>query len=354
MAIAFVSAALTVVLPWHAVAVGAGVFAVGAGAIAPLSRFKSKPHPQESEQEEPAASPSQEAEPQPVQESEPSSITPGVSRRLYRKQELARVVASLKANSSILIAGGQGSGKSVLGTAVVSQLEEEGFTVVSLEPATPKQMLVEMAMQLGVAIVEESLETNRSRSLTAEQLKPAIAIELRKQTAFVVLDDAHLCELKFRNWLRTLERQSIPLLLLATDPPKTDIFISIPRIELGPLPEYAIREVMEQAALERGLNLKISDLARLQQRAGGNPALAIRAINEEYLGLEPEAGDHRRYIDGTPLLLLLGIGFIVLRFIGLGTSNQTLYIFGGIAAAVFMGVSRLLYALPPDSRRIQS
>jgi len=110
---------------------------------------------------------------------------------------------------------------------------------------------------------------------------------------------------------------------------------------------------MEQAALERGINLKPSDLAKLQERAGGNPMLAIRAIDEEYLGLEVEAGDHRRYFDITPLILLAGIGFIIMRFIGLGTGDQALYIFGGIAAAVFLGLSRLLYNLPGEDRRIR-
>ncbi|TBR56851.1 9-O-acetyl-N-acetylneuraminate esterase, partial [Westiellopsis prolifica IICB1] len=140
---------------------------------------------------------------------------------------------------------------------------------------------------------------------------------------------------------------------LATDPPRTDIFINIPRIELKPLPEHAIREIMIQAAIERGIELKPSDLAKLQERAGGNPMLAMRAVDEEYLGLEMEGADHRRYFDITPLILLVGVIFVVMRFIGLGTSDQALYIFGGIAAAIFLGLSRLLYNLPRESQRIR-
>ena len=120
------------------------------------------------------------------------------------------------------------------------------------------------------------------------------------------------------------------------------------------MPEYAIRELMEQASLDRGINLKQSDLAKLQERAGGNPMLAIRAIDEEYLGLDVEAGDHRRYFDITPLILLAGVGFVVMRFIGLGTNDRALYIFSGIAAAVFLGLSRLLYNLPSEDKRIRS
>lgn len=289
--------------------------------------------------------PAPQPPPEPIQE--PAVIVP-TDKRLYRQAELNRIKASLLANGSILIVGEEGSGKSVLANAVVESLQDDGFTISFVEPATPKQMLKKIAEQLGVET--QNLE---GKALTADQLKRAIATYLTENTAFLVVDDTHLCDSKFRLWLKQLRRENVPMLLLATDPPRSDVFISIPRIELSPLPEYAIREVMEQAALERGINLKPAELSRLQERAGGNPMLAQRAIEEEYLGLEVEGADHRRYFDITPLILLTGIGFVIIRFIGLGTSNQALYIFGGIAAAVFIGISRLLYSLPREDRRIR-
>ncbi|NJL81471.1 MAG: ATP-binding protein [Richelia sp. SM2_1_7] len=258
------------------------------------------------------------------------------------------MIASLLASGSLLIAGEEGCGKSVLASVVVEKLQEDGFVVAHIEPTTPKQMLLEIAYQLGVET--QSLE---GKALSADQLRRAIANYLESNTAFLVIDDVQFCEAKFRMWLKQLRKLRIPMLLLATNPPRTDIFINIPRIELQPLPEYAIRELMEQAALERGINLKPSELSKLQERAGGNPMLAIRAVEEEYLGLEVEGADHDRYFDITPLILLVGIVFVVMRFIGLGTNNQAMYIFGGIAAAVFLGLARLLYALPRENRRIR-
>lgn len=281
--------------------------------------------------------------------SEPEVVTETArNKRLYRLPELNRVKASLLANSSILITGESGCGKSVLARAVVEGLEESGFKVAFVEPASTKQMLLEIASQLEV-----NTQTLEGKALNIDQLKRAIATPLEAKKAFLVIDDAHGCDLKFRVWLKQLQRSGANLFLLATDPPRSDIFISIPRIELKALPEYAIREIMENAALDRGINLTNAELSKLQERAGGNPALAERAINEEYLGIEVEAGDHNRYFDITPLILLVGIVFVVMRFIGLGTSNQALYIFGGIAAAVFIGISRLLYSLPPESKRIR-
>ncbi len=264
-------------------------------------------------------------EPQPIVSSE---------FRLYRITEVNRTKAALLANGSILIVGEEGSGKSVLCNAVVESLLAESFTVASIEPATPKQMLLEIASQLGVD--NQSLE---GKVLSADQLKRAIATHFDQNTAFLVIDDAQLLDTKFRQWLKILKRSKVPMLICATDPPRSDIFTSIPRIELAQLPEYAIREIMEQSALERGINLKNSDLAKLQERAGGNPALAQRAIEEEYLGLEVEGADHRRYADATPLILLAGVGFVVTRFFARGTNNQALYIFSGIAAVNHLLIS---------------
>ena len=329
-------------MEWAAVVLGVVALAAalpsGIASLGRLPSFSSKNQSQSPNSQLPTPN-TPDTEPQPIVTSE---------FRLYRTAEINRTKAALLANGSILIAGEEGSGKSVLCNAVVERLLEDDFKLASIEPATPKQMLLEIASQLGID--NQSLE---GKALSADQLKRAIANYFDNEIAFLVIDDAQMLDTKFRQWLKTLKRSKVPMLILATDPPRSDIFTSIPRIELSPLPEYAIREIMEQAALERGVNLKNSDLAKLQERAGGNPALAQRAIEEEYLGLEIEGADHRRYFDATPLILLAGVGFVVMRFFARGTNNQALYIFSGIAAAVFLGVSRVLYYLPPDDKRIR-
>ena len=267
---------------------------------------------------------------------------------IYRQAELNRITAALLANGAILIVGEEGSGKSVLANAVVEKLNDDGFLVAFIEPATPKQMLLEIAQEFNIA--SEDLE---GKSLSVDKLKRAIAQFLEENTAFLILDDAQSCDMKFRIWLKQLRRQGVPMLVLATDPPRTDIFIKIPRIELKPLPEKAIRQIMINAAVERKIALRPTDLSRLQERAGGNPMFAIRAIEEEYLGLDVEGSDHRRYFDITPLILIVGVIFVIIRFVGLGTGDQTLYIFGGIAAAIFLGLSRLLSTLPQEEKRIR-
>jgi ABC-type dipeptide/oligopeptide/nickel transport system ATPase subunit len=270
------------------------------------------------------------------------------NKKIYRHLELRRIVATLLADSSILVAGEQGIGKSTLATAAVKMLQAKGFKVAFIKPATSKEMLLEIAKQLSV-----ETQNIEGKSLNTERLKTAIADSLMKKTAFLVIDNAERCALTFRTWLNELHKEKKPILLFATDPPRTDIFISIPRIELEPLPDYAIRELMEQSALRRGINLTTSDLAKLQERVGGNPMFAARVIEEEYLGIEIEAGDHRRYFDMTPVIMLVGVVFVVMRFMALGANNPAMYIFTGSCGALFMGLSYAMRALPKEGRRIR-
>ncbi len=82
--------------------------------------------------------PAPQPQSEPIQE--PVATMP-TDKRLYRQAELNRVKASLVANGAILIVGEEGSGKSVLGAAVVESLEEDGFAIAFVEPATPKPKL---------------------------------------------------------------------------------------------------------------------------------------------------------------------------------------------------------------------
>jgi len=316
-----VAAIATVILPISSIATGVGVLLVGQ-ASAFLDHWRS-------------ALPTQL----------PSRST---TKRSYRVAEQERIVAALKANEPILVVGAEGSGKSFLAEAVSSQLRAERYTVVALEPATQKQMLIAIALALNVPT--QNLD---GKAILIENLKQAISEHLHEHTAFLIVDNAHKCSVKFRDWLKALKKQGVPLLLTATNPPKSDIFINLPRLELAPLPEHAIRELMKQEALSRGMKLKPYELVRLQEQTGGNPMLAKRVVQEERLELAPEAGDRHRYVDVTPLVLLVGMAFIVVRFPAIGINNPAIYILTVVLGIMLMGLNRIPYKLPKESQRSQ-
>jgi hypothetical protein len=209
-------------------------------------------------------------------------------------------------------------------------------------------MLISICEQLEIDTID--LE---GKALTVEKLRWAVSDYLREHPAtFLIFDDAHQLDPKFRSWLKGLQRQGVSLLLAATKPPRTDVFLNTPPLILRPLPDYIIRDLMTTAAQARGLDLTPNQIADLQQRAGGNPALAVRSIDEEYLGLEVEAGDRGDYFDVTPLLILVGTGFIMLRFFAIGTDSKLLYVIAGMAGALLVGLTYMLRVLPKDSRRV--
>lgn len=270
-----------------------------------------------------------------------------VSLKLYRSKEKRRVVAALTANSSLLVVGEAGSGKSVLGEAVTEELEQLGYTVAIAYPMTVKQTLLSIAEQIGVET--ESLE---GKALTVQGLQEAIAEFLGDNTAFLIFDNAHRLQVSLRCWLEELHSQGQPLLLIATFPPARDIFLKLPRIELQPLSDRAIREIMQESAAELGLSLKPGQLANLQQRVGGNPMLARRVVREEYLGLEDTAPDHQQWIDITPLIIATLMCLVLVRFLGLGFNSTTLYLLGGILTVIAGVVRILLYSLPRSKGKL--
>jgi len=242
-----VTALATVILPLSPIVTGAGVFLIGQ-AIAALSRRRQGTISPSTDQ--PACEVIQTQENIRVEPSTPDTtqIRSMTLERLYRVPDFQRIVAALKANGPILVVGMEGSGKTFLAEAVAKELRTELYTVVMIEPATPKQMLTMIAFELGVPT--QNLD---GKIILLDHLKKAISEYLQENTAFLVVDNAHKCESKFRDWLKDLKRQGVPMLLLATNPPRSDIFINLPVLKLEPLPEYAIRELMEQEALYRGI-----------------------------------------------------------------------------------------------------
>ncbi len=138
---------------------------------------------------------------------QPLSILPGASEPiLYRQREFRRIVAALQANSSLLVVGEAGCGKTFLGSAVVEELEEMDFKVAVTKPGTVKQTLLSIALQLGVDT--ESIE---GKALSSMGLMKEIADWLKENTAFLICDNAHRFPVSLRCWLDQLHSLGQPL-----------------------------------------------------------------------------------------------------------------------------------------------
>ncbi|MEO0376736.1 MAG: hypothetical protein AAF329_19375, partial [Cyanobacteria bacterium P01_A01_bin.17] len=135
-----------------------------------------------------------------------------------------------------------------------------------------------------------------------------------------------------RYWLEDLMSEGVRIVCFAAANPGRDIFLEMLEIELELPSDRHIREVMEQEAQAQGLNLSKVELAQLQPLAGRNPMLARKVVKNHRLGLTQKAKpQHTQYVMIMPLVIACLMPFGIVRFIGMGTQNKSLYIFDGAA-----------------------
>ncbi len=177
------------------------------------------------------------------------------------------------------------------------------------------------------------------KKLTVDALKDEI-LENSGEDTLLILPEAKRLTTSIRYWLEDMMSAGVIVVCLAVVNPKKEIFLEMLEIELDLPSSRDIREIMEAEAQRQGLNLTKSQLAELQPLAGRNPMLARKIIRSEKLGLK-QSSQHTQYINIMPIFFALIMGFAVLRFVGMGTRNKPLYIFGGISLAVLMGAKQL-------------
>jgi hypothetical protein len=101
------------------------------------------------------------------------------------------------------------------------------------------------------------------------------------------------------------------------------------------------------------LDLSPGTFARLQQLSGTNLMLAKKVVKEESLGLTSRSGgEHRNYIDIAPFVNAVLTALGIIRFVGLGMGDRTLYIFGGIVMLVGISFKYLSRGLSRKKPRL--
>jgi len=257
---------------------------------------------------------------------------PPVKQLDLRAKELETVCAALRRGQSILVLGESGSGKSTLADQIQVGMSSEGYEVgIATYLGSAKTTLLELCDQLGFPTAIE-LDNGNEKPMTLEQLRAEVLQNLTCGKRILIVDDAQRFPASLKYWLEVVLKGGGLLVLLADRPPASGIFLKVPRIEMEVLQTDVVRSFMVGEALAHGITLNTSQVAELEQRCGGNPALAKRVVHEFVLGLnESNSTDYRRYVDGTPFLIASLSIIGVVRFIGLGLGDRSLYIIGGIA-----------------------
>lgn len=268
-----------------------------------------------------------------------------------REQETTAIAEALLSGESLLVLGEPGSGKTSVGQAVRSRLEANGFTVGMVKySGSAIDLLKELADQVGVDLMTDE---EKPKPKKATELKANLIERLSQGKHCLIADDAQRWSAALRYWLEDCFRAGVLLFLLAWQPQPKDIFAKLPVVELKPIAEADIRELIRAEAEKQRVKLSVKELAELSSRSGSNPAVAKRLVSESMLGLtDDKSADHYRYVDGTPLFLvgLLGLGTV--RLVGLGLGDKALYILGGLLTLAALAIRMVLYAANRGSRRL--
>lgn len=302
-----------------------------------------------------------------------------------RDSETALALEALGRGVNVLVTGRAGIGKS----AFLAQLRERVAAADDAPPTawvpsgTTKTALVELARQLheteGLAMPEEHIPAKYRGRARRENWLPwdHLARTMRRLPATEAVDII-IATLRRRRFLLFLESLEVP-------PSQAELFASIAehaqlaaamdernrrvridrllwrfqeRIELKPL----TLEQCETIAV-RWLDanpLRFSDdvtrrrfVRHVAQDSGGVPA-AIRGMLEaarkepeitpaKARGFAHEAGI--RYVDMTPLLVLLVVIAMAGRYISRGLGEVEMLVLSGVATALFMGLRFLLWQM---------
>jgi hypothetical protein len=272
----------------------------------------------------------------------------------FRQPEIDLICGAIDAKQSLLVVGKIGEGKSHIAQKVEAELSARGWVVwLGKYEGQAKSLMESIAARFDVPTTIEINDDGKTKPMTAIQLKKELADNIARPNWVLIFDDADRLPASFRYWLEDLHKLNVRLLLISAPPQPKDIFLKLVRIQLEPFEKNSLRTIMTDEATAQGIQLTTAQLADFEGRVGGNPALAKRIVAEERLGLVGDReGDRPDYIDGTPFVIALLASVSIVRFVGLGLGDRSLYIIGGMAMVCGLVVKTLYAAINKRNRRL--
>ena len=263
---------------------------------------------------------------------------------LTEGEDFRLICEAIAQGSPVLVLGEKGLTEELPG-AIALHHASEYAVAYGIYKGSGKKFFQGLAEQLDIPTTEFKFDKNGEptgeKDLTMDALKDEIAQNVGDRT-LLVLPEAKRLTTGIRYWLEDLMAEGVRICCFAAANPGKDIFLEMVEIELSLPSDRAIRRVMEKEARDQGLNLSKAELAQLQPLAGRNPMLAKKVIKNHRLGLTQKAKpEHTQYVVIMPLLMALLMGFGVMRFVGMGTRNKSLYIFGGVSLIAGMTLKQV-------------
>lgn len=266
---------------------------------------------------------------------------------------MSQIVVS---GSSVLVLGESGSGKTTVISRLVATVGNEFRQVaIASYAGSTKTLIQSVAEQLGcpTSMPKYNREGDAvgEKEMTVEEMKAEVLLNC--SGCLVCADNADRWAASLRYWLNLMLEAGAVLVCTAIADPQREVFLKLLKVELSAPSLDQIRDVMYREAIALKMDLSPRTFAQLQQLSGTNLMLAKKVVKEASLGLtNATGGEHRNYIDIAPFVNAALAALGIVRFIGLGTGDRTLYIFGGIAMLVGISFKYLGRGFSKQQKRL--
>jgi len=278
------------------------------------------------------------------------------------------VVAELKKGKHVLITGGVGMGKSAIMHEGLKRLNTPGVRIIVREHQA-KGQITEIVRQMleNDLITTEALELPekyhgiKSSEIEWNSIKRIIArLNIRDMSAaiipalskakikpIIIIDDlTFITPTQQAFWLAILNYTQVIGCAAELKNRLKKLWWKMKEIKLKPLSKEASRQVVQTFITETGMLVESPQhyIAHVVKQSGGVPLAIYDMIDDsskervickrKVRAMAHDAGVS--YVDFTPFMLIIGAMIVSMRYIGMGTGDKTLYIIGGIAAALFL------------------
>lgn len=248
--------------------------------------------------------------------------------------EFWKVVEAVKQGCNVLVLGEAGNSTD-FPSALYDHFVGAFNVAIAVYKGSGKLFFQKMADALDIPTTNEE-----DKPLTMDALKEELLVNIGSNT-LLILPEAKRLSASIRYWLEDAIAAGVRIVCFAPVNPGRDIFLDMLEVELELPSDQAIRAVMQEEARAQGLQLSRSELAELQPLAGRNPMLARKVVRQRRLGIRHQRPEHTQYIVIMPIIIAALMAFGIIRFIGMGTQNKSLYIFGGTALVTGMALKQL-------------
>jgi len=239
------------------------------------------------------------------------------------KQFINKLITELDKKSIILL-GKQGIGKTYTLNKLAVELAKDNKIVHFTEPPTAKTILLNMAIATEINLKDTKADTLQALSGYKGN---RVYIAIDRLEAITPSAAEVIGSLMEFNWFRFIGAGH-----LGGKKKFNHVWMKAKGIFIKPLTRYESGKLVEEIWKEADKTSKriIIDKAR------GIPGQIVKMALEGKQGIPPQ--ETEKYLDFTPVILVIATIGLAIRVIGYGYSSAESYIIGGIIAAVFWGL----------------